>query len=111
MSCNCNNLKIARGSTFSFTLSLPDDYDISDAKQIWVTFVQNGIEKINKQITDVEIEVNKINVSLSQEETLLLHTGSAKMQTRILTIGDESLVQYPMIEWEVIPILKDGVIE
>lgn len=111
MECGCNNLRIARGSTFSFTLSLPDDYDISNAKQIWVTFTQNGQTKIDKAIEDVQIDVNRINVSLSQSETLLLHTGNAQMQTRILTNDDESLVQYPMINWEVVPILKEGVIE
>ena len=110
MSCSCKP-RIARGSTFSFTLSLPDDYDISDAKQVWVTFTQNGATKIDKKITDIQIDVNKIIISLTQSETLSLHTGTAQMQTRILTIGDESLVQYPILNWEVIPILKEGVIE
>lgn len=111
MSCSCKNLQIARGSTFSFTLSLPEEMDISDAKQVWVTFTQNGKEKINKSIEDVTIDVNKIIVTLTQEETLSLHTGSAEMQTRILTHDDTSLVQYPIIDWEVVPILKEGVIK
>lgn len=111
MSCSCKNLQIARGSTFSFTLSLPEEMDISDAKQVWVTFTQNGIEKINKALSDVSIDVNKITVSLTQNDTLKFHTGSAEMQTRILTHDDESLVQYPTIQWEVVPILKEGEIK
>lgn len=110
MSCNCKP-RIARGSTFTFTLTLPEEYDITNAKQIWVTFMQKPETKIDKDISDLTIDENKIIVSLDQAETLSLRSGSATMQTRILMADDKSLVQYPMLTWEVVDVLKDGVIE
>ena len=103
-------MQIARGSTFDFTISLPETYDISNAKEIWITFVQGNKIKIDKSLADVQASGNKISVHLSQEETLSFYSGSAKMQTRILTADDESLVQEPITPIEILDILKDGVI-
>lgn len=103
-------MQIARGSTFDFTISLPETYDISNAKEIWITFAQGNKIKIDKSLADVQASGNKISVHLSQEETLSFYSGSAKMQTRILTADDESLVQEPITQIDILDILKDGVI-
>ena len=41
-------MEIARGSTFDFTITLPEEYDISDAQVIWITFSQGDVEKFTK---------------------------------------------------------------
>ena len=103
-------MQIARGSTFDFTISLPEEYDISDAKAVWVTFAQGNQEKFTLDLTSLTIETNKIKGHLTQDDTLSFYSGSAKMQTRILTSYDESLVQEPVTDIEILDILKDGVI-
>lgn len=104
-------MQIARGSTFDFTISLPEEYDISDAKAIWVTFAQGNKEKLTMTLSSgLTVNRNKISGHLSQQETLSFYSGSAKMQTRILTAEDESLVQEPITSIEILDILKDGVI-
>lgn len=103
-------MQIARGSTFDFTISLPEEYDISNAKAIWVTFAQGNKEKLTITLSSLTVNRNKISGHLSQQETLSFYSGSAKMQTRILTAEDESLVQEPITSIEILDILKDGVI-
>lgn len=103
-------MNIARGSTFDFTINLPDGYDISDAKAIWITFVQYDKEIFTKELSDVTVEENHIYLKLTQEETLKFIRGSATMQVRILTAEDESLVQQPITQIHICDILKDGVI-
>jgi hypothetical protein len=105
-------LIIARGSTKSFTLNLPEGYDISTAKEVWVTFEQDRKEILTLSLSkgEITVEDNKINVSLTQDQTLMFRTGDGVMQTRILTEEDDSLVQFPFTTIKVVPILKDGVI-
>ena len=103
-------MQIARGSTFDFTINLPDGYDISEAKAVWVTFVQYDKEIFTKELKDVRIELNHIYLHLTQEETLQFISGSATMQVRILTAEDESLVQQPITKIYICDVLKDGVI-
>lgn len=103
-------MQIARGSTFDFTISLPEEYDISDAKAVWVTFAQGNQEKFTLDLTTLVLDHNKIKGHLDQNDTLSFYSGTAKMQTRILTSADEALVQEPITDIEVLDILKDGVI-
>ena len=105
-----NCLMIARGSTFSFTINLPEDYDISDAKAVWVTFMQSDKEVFTKTNADLDIDKNHISVALSQEDTLAFHSGHAVMQVRLLLVDDNALVQIPTTKVQIFDILKDGVI-
>ena len=103
-------MEIARGSTFDFTITLPEEYDISDAQVIWITFSQGDVEKFTKGLDDPDVTVagNAIRVHLTQDDTLSLYDGQAQMQVRILTAADEALVQEPIMNIEVLKILKDG---
>ena len=103
-------MDIARGSTFDFTISLPEEYDISDAQAIWVTFGQGEKEKFTKQLNDLTVAGNLIQVHLDQSETLSFYDGQAEMQTRILTSANESLVQEPKTKINILPVIKDGII-
>lgn len=104
-------MQIARGSTFDFTISLPEEYDISDAKAIWITFVQYDKEVFTKTApNDLDVEENHIYCALDQEDTLKFIAGSAKLQVRILTSSDEAIVQEPPTKIIILDILKDGVI-
>ena len=107
-----DHLEIARGSTYDFTLTLSEDYDLSEATQIWITFKQSkyGKEVLTLTLNDVIVEDNVISAHLTQEQTLLfLSTNEALMQVRIL-MTDDALVQIPPTNVIVFDVLKDGVI-
>lgn len=61
------------GITPTFTLTLPEGIDLSYANNVYVTFSdKKGKHKITKTGGDLSIDVNKIQVTLGQEETLTL---------------------------------------
>lgn len=93
-----SSISIARGSTFSFTIKLPMEYDLTNAKQVWVDFAQNNKNVIRLEKNDVRIANNLIMVDLTQDQTLAFNTGSARMQLRVLTENDQSLVEESMTE-------------
>lgn len=105
-----SSITIARGSTFSFTIKLPMEYDLTNAKQVWVDFVQSNKHIIQLEKKDLKVVDHLIMVDLTQDQTLAFNTGSAKMQLRVLTQNDQSLVQEPMTDITVLGILRDGVI-
>lgn len=70
-----------RGTTPTYTFTMPSDVDISIASGIYVTFTRmDGKEIITKTDTDLNIVDNSIEVYLSQQETLLFPVGNVKVQ-------------------------------
>lgn len=62
-----------RGITPTFTLTLPEDIDLTYASNVYVTFKdRKGKNKITKTGTALTIGTNTIQVYLGQEETLSL---------------------------------------
>lgn len=113
MSCNCTAsvIKIARGSTFTCTLTLPETYDLTDAQQVWVTFAQNDEELFTIDKENLTINANVVTVRLSEAQTLSFESGVARMQLRAKTADEECIVQEPITEIKILEILKDGAIE
>ena len=107
-------LEIARGCTQSFTITLPDDYDLTNAQQIWVTFSQNNNVVINVDITSLDITLNVVEVTLSESQTLLLREDvkgvSTFMQLRGKLEDGSTIVQEPWTRVRVMGLLKDGII-
>ena len=85
-------------------------------KQLWVSYFQNGEEVLTKDISsatftdDPEEETCILEVTLSQEDTLLFDYGNASVQLRLLLVDDTALAsdEVPLC---VKRIIKDGVID
>lgn len=60
-----------KGITPTFTLTLPEGIDLTYANNVYVTFSdKKGKAKTTKTGEDLTIDVNVIEVTLTQEETL-----------------------------------------
>lgn len=99
-----------RGTTPTFVFKMGDDLDMNAIKEVYVT-----IKSLSKQITfptdrcALDDTEHTITVELTQEETLLFETPSAKVQIRILDTNDMAYAT-PIKEISVDPILQEGVI-
>lgn len=56
-------------TTPTFTLSLPEEIDLSNADHVYVTFASNGKIILNKMDEELFIKKNEVSVTLSQAET------------------------------------------
>lgn len=92
-------LNIARGSTFKLTISLPESYDLTNAQQIWITFSQNDKIILNIDITSLTINLNNVEVTLTEGQTLQLKKDlkgiSTFMQLRGKLEDGSAIVQEP----------------
>lgn len=108
--CTCQPIiNIARGSTFTMQLVLPETYNVNNFLKIYITFVQNDKEILTLTETNVGKAKNVITVTLSQKQTLGFKTGRAKMQLRAkINSKGECIVQEPITELNFLEILRDG---
>ena len=97
---------IRRGTTptIQFTTTLTEN----DVSAVYVTIRQGDhvIEKDNNSIVWLE---SKIVISLTQEETLGLHTGLADVQIRV-KLANSQATATQILAIQVNDILKEGVI-
>lgn len=104
-----------RGTTQVHTFFMP--FDLSNIRDIYVTYVQNEQEIIEKSIEDINFEHQKkaISVELSQYDTLLFHPytlpGSdiVSIQIRLNTFDGRTMASHIM-RTRVYDVLKQGVI-
>jgi hypothetical protein len=102
---------IYRGTTPPLTFEVP--FDPATSKKIWITFSQDDKEifTINKE--DCAFDGNIINVTLTQEQTLLLSADYyVQMQIRVSFDGEDfdEAQASEIVTAEIKEILKDGVI-
>lgn len=99
-----------RGTTPTFVFKMGDDLDMTKIKEVYVT-----IKSLSKQITfptdrcAIDEDEHTITLELSQEDTLLFETPSAKVQIRILDT-DNLAYATPIKQISVDQILQEGVI-
>ena len=70
---------MVQATTPTFILTLPNDIDLGEAAHVYFTMRQNG-SVIEKSDSDLTINANEVDVYLSQEETLKLSLGAARLQ-------------------------------
>ena len=70
---------MVQATTPTFILTLPNDIDLGQAVHVYFTMRQNG-SVIEKSDSDLAIDANEVSVYLSQEETLKLSIGAARLQ-------------------------------
>ena len=74
-----------KGTTPTYTLTLPEEVDLTDATSVRVTFAnRRGVILTEKTGTDLVIDRNVIQVFLSQEETLGFPEGTVSIQVNWL---------------------------
>lgn len=95
------------------------DLDLTTASEIYLTYKQKGAAKgkcckantdvvIQKELADMEVEVDKVTVHLSQEETLRFSPdGSIEIQFRV-KFPDGSAVASNILNTRAGVILKEG---
>lgn len=80
-----------RGTTPTFTFTLPDEVDLTLAENVYVTFAKMNETIIftkDKDDEDIEIIAHSVEVYLTQEETLALPIGQVKVQLNWLYDDD-----------------------
>lgn len=98
-----------RGTNPSFKVGVKG-LDVKDIQSFFLTLKQ-GKTEITKELTDVTLdeENNKIEIHLSQEDTLLFTKGNIDIQARVMT-KDGRAIASDIKTRPIGAILKDGVI-
>ena len=99
-----------RGTTPTIVIKLNTEIDLPSCKQVWVTF-DNGGQILTKSKDDIVFEGDgRMQISLTQEETLSFTGSSIDVQIRLLTETDTALAT-PIKKLPVSRVLEGGVIE
>lgn len=70
-----------KGTTPTFTLTLPEEVDLTQASNVYVTFTRKDKSiLLNKTGSDLEIDANTVSIYLNQEETLKFPEGHILIQ-------------------------------
>ena len=77
-----------RGTTPTFTLTVPDTFDLTECENIYATFQQNG-SSVTKSGDDIEASAHSVDVYLDQSETLLFCTGTVNIQMNFTYSGGQ----------------------
>lgn len=81
-----------RGTTPTFTFTLPDEVDLTEADSVYVTFAKMDETTIlTKTGEDLSVSEHSVEVYLTQEETLSLPTGRIKAQLNWLYDDEETI--------------------
>ena len=98
-----------RGTTPTITFTIP--FESNRITALNLCFAQQGMVVLEKNLTDCILEEDTVQVSLSEEETLLFDAkqGMVEMQLR-LGCGDARMASNIMFV-SVERILKDGCLE
>lgn len=97
-----------RATTPTIIMTLPDEVDLTTVDKLVFTLKQ-GSNEINKYNQDISIDGQKVSVWLSQQETLNLEEGVAKMQLN-WTYNDGSRAASNIVLIDVTPNLLAEVI-
>ena len=70
-------MEIIRGTTPTIIVSIQTEIDLSELSAAWVYISQQGKVRVNKVLTDIEIDTDKktLTIVLTQEDTLNLKAG------------------------------------
>ena len=98
--------EMTRGTTPTHEFNT--NVDLTDAKIVYITYMQNGETVVEKTIDDAVIDGDKITVSLTEEDTLKFDANSlVEIQLRVGFENGERIASNIM-RVRVQKILKDG---
>lgn len=99
-----------RGTTPKFSLKLETDISFDDIEECYVTIASKIVNlTIGKDRLDFNDEMKRIELTLTQEETLQFHEGNAEIQVRI-KLKDGTALASTIDKTVINKILKNGVI-
>ena len=105
---------IIRGTTPTISFNIKSDLDLSDIAELWITF-KTKPGNIMKEKTfymedvDIDAENHKINLFMTQQDTLELTNTSYNVQIRV-RMNDDLAYASSIMDVPIGKILKDGVI-
>lgn len=70
---------MTKGTTPTFTLTLPETVDLTEAVNVYFT-LQQGKKVIKKTGNDLTVSAQQVEVYLTQNDTIDLAQGSASLQ-------------------------------
>lgn len=102
-------MRIIRGTTPTIIINIKNDIDLSQVVEAWVYFSQRDKVRIDKITSDITIlpSEKKMQVTLTQEDTLNLKEGDALFQVRLL-FSDGTALATKGSDVEVYQIYKGG---
>lgn len=77
-----------RGTTPTFTLTVPEGYSFDDASNVYVTLQQNS-NTLTKSGSDLEISGNTVDVYLTQRDSLMFSPGTLSVQMNVTFPGGQ----------------------
>ena len=96
-----------RGTTPTYTFTLPDDVKLDDFTTVYLTFSQNGHNVLEKTKDELEATDEGFRLLFSQADTLCFSPGPVKIQLRA-RMPDGTAVASNVISTTAQEVLKDG---
>lgn len=98
-----------RGTTPTLIFNINSSIDLSNIKQVWITFEDADKTTFTKDDVTIDAENKRIMLELTQEQTLKF-TGKINCQIRILDSNDKALCS-PILKTSFNRIIKECVID
>ena len=96
-----------RGTTPTYSFTLPEGVRLSDFSTVYLTFAQNGNTVLEKTIDELEPTDDGFRLLFSQADTLCFSPGAVKIQLRA-RMPDGTAVASNVISTTAQEVLKDG---
>ncbi|MBO5638651.1 MAG: phage major capsid protein [Oscillospiraceae bacterium] len=96
-----------RGTTPTYSFTLPEGVRLSDFSTVYLTFAQNGKTVLEKTIDELEPTDDGFRLLFSQADTLCFSPGAVKIQLRA-RMPDGTAVASNVISTTAQEVLKDG---
>lgn len=102
-------MSIPRGTTPTFTLILPETVDLTQARNVYVSF-RGSTRALTKSGNDIDVTAHSIDVYLDQRETLSFAQGLVDVQVN-WTYANGRRAATLIKKIELTPNLLDKVVE
>lgn len=101
-------MAVTRGTTPTHIFNT--DTDLTDAEVVYVTYKQRGSTIIEKTIDELDLKKDKVQLTLTQDETLLFDTTAAVTIQIRARYPDGTAIASNILMISANSILKEGVI-
>ena len=105
-------MEIIRGTTPTIIVSIQTEIDLSELSAAWVYISQQGKVRVNKALTDIEVDTENrtLSLELTQTDTLALKAGIETFFQIRLRMEDDTALATTAAKITVKEIYKEGVI-
>lgn len=105
-------MEIIRGTTPTIIVSIQTEIDLSELSAAWIYISQQGKVRVNKALTDIEVDTEHktLSLELTQTDTLALKAGIETFFQIRLRMEDDTALATTAAKITVKEIYKEGVI-